>query len=154
MLFCNTAAKSSALCTDLQHDVVLNYLQTHAYASTARTLVQGRPGGSGSGNGLSGGGAASNGIDGLASEDAEQAGASGGGDGMDVDGSAGVAEVDKTGRSGGMKGKDKVVEGVNLDEEALVAIERRQGESWLLDNGSGRRGTPIAYAQGLKRVGS
>jgi hypothetical protein len=31
----------------------------------------------------------------------------------------------------GLKGKGMVGEGVRLDEEALIAIERRQGESGL-----------------------
>ena len=106
-----------------QHDVVLNYLQTHAFASTTRTLAQGRPGiGSKNGAGTDAGGVtgseSNGGTAGSASDEMDVDEASGPAAGLTVGSDAAVA---------GSKGKDKKRDGVHLSEEDLVAIERRQG---------------------------
>ena len=132
----------------VQHDVVLNYLQTHAYASTARTLVEGRPGTLGD---QSGGGSAlyTNGAVGASYENGSTGGTISHDDGMEVD-DGGTMQV-KRGNAEG-KGKEKAKEGVRLDEEDLVAIERRQGASSLPACRSGSAGTSSSSRTRSSRI--
>jgi hypothetical protein len=135
----------------VQHDVVLNYLQTHAYASTARTLVEGRPGTMGD---KSGGGSAlfTNGAEGATNENGSTGGTISHDDGMEVD-DGGTMQVKRGDAEGPGKGKAK--EGVRLVEEDLVAIERRQGASSLptfRSGGAGISSSLRARSSGVSRL--